>query len=244
MISLKKKFFKILNKIIILKRLYRIRNLRKNPIFGSSEWLCLQELIMGGYTNNVPRVKISRKDPRSSIVVKTGGMIGGDRMIHHNYAPIYEKYLKKFLNKKPSIIEVGILKGTGLAIWSKLFPLSELVGLDIDLSHFKTNYKRLKKFGAFAYKKPKSFEFDQFNPKDSQLTKFLKKKNFEIIIDDGFHSNEAAISTFEYLEQFLSKDFVYFIEDNRTVITKMKKLYPKYKFLSYGEMTVVLKKSI
>ena len=54
---------------------------------------------------------------------------GGDRMRFNGYAPIYEKYLPTVLGvADPGIAEVGILAGTGLAMWTELFPNSKVFG--------------------------------------------------------------------------------------------------------------------
>jgi hypothetical protein len=66
-------------------------------------------------------------------------IMGGDRMAGmHQYAEHYAKELTRLLGRKPDgdlvIAEVGILKGTGLAVWCDLFPKAIVLGLDIDLS--------------------------------------------------------------------------------------------------------------
>jgi len=130
---LNKLFRKLIKKYKVSRKIKKLYSLNKTPKKGSADWLCLKELEFGGFISN------------SEII--NNGMIGGDRMIHHGYAKIYEKYLSRYVkrNSKLNIIEVGILKGTGLAIWSKLFQKSTLVGLDIDLTHFKNNFSTLKK---------------------------------------------------------------------------------------------------
>lgn len=67
-------------------------------------------------------------------------MIGGDRMLHHGYAKKYAEYLLPFLNRvQPvTVLECGILRDTGIAIWCDLFQEGRIIGLDIDwLSRIK-----------------------------------------------------------------------------------------------------------
>lgn len=171
-------------------------------------------------------------------------MTGGDRMIHHNYANVYAKYLKKFISyEKLNILECGILKGTGLGVFSKLFPQAMLIGLDIDLSHTKSNLTFLKEKGAFKLRDPLLFVFDQFQPNTDEIKLILNKK-LNIIIDDGFHSDEAILNTFKVLKPFLSNDFVYFIEDNYTVSSLIKENYKEYHVEPFGELTVVTPREI
>lgn len=238
---LNKLFRKLIKKYKVSRKIKKLYLLKKTPKKGSADWLCLKELEFGGFMSNVRRNKVSRYDPRSNGEIINGGMIGGDRMIHHGYAKIYEKYLSRYVkrNSKLNIIEVGILKGTGLAIWSKLFQKSTLVGLDIDLTHFKNNFSTLKKKGAFKDVNLITHKFDQFKPNESKLRNILGQRKFHIIIDDGFHSDETILNTFGYLKQFFSNDFIYFVEDNSTVYHKLKKKFPNYKLISYGELTVI-----
>gem|GEM_PF-1612825 len=93
----------------------------------------------GGTIKILERRKVSEHDPRTQ-----QQLLSGDRMsrIEHNYAPVYEECLRPYLhkeNKKLVIAEVGILKGTGLALWSDLFEHARILGFDIDLSYVHEN---------------------------------------------------------------------------------------------------------
>ena len=138
-----------------------------------------------------------------------------------------------------SIIECGILLGTGLGVWSKLFPQATLVGMVIDLSHTLNNMEELIKRGAFMSQKPILIEFDQFKPSTISLQNAVGDLKFNILIDDGFHSDETILNTFAALQPFFADDFVYFAEDNVSVSKKITELYPKYNINSYGQMTVI-----
>ena len=228
----------------IESEILRLLLINETPEVGSSDWLAICELEMGGIQVGVRRNKVSEFDPRTKDQIKSGGMIGGDRMIHHNYSTIYEKYLNRFISKNInlSIIECGILMGTGLGVWSKLFPQATLVGMDIDLSHILSNMEELKKRGAFMSKKPILIEFDQFKPSTISLQNAVGDLKFNILIDDGFHSDETILNTFSALQPFFAEDFVYFAEDNMSVSKKICDLYPGYKVTSYGQMTVITSK--
>ena len=125
--------------------------------FSLRRELISKELKYGGLVNNISRNKVSIYDPRSEEDLKKGGMIGGDRMLHHNYAEKYSKYLKPFLNEKNVIVEVGILTGVGLAMWCDVFAKSRAIGLDIDLGHINNNMNNLLNLGAFKNNKPELY---------------------------------------------------------------------------------------
>jgi len=77
----------------IKEEISRLMTIKETPKIGSADWLTICELEMGGIRVGVKRNKVSEFDPRSLDQIRSGGMIGGDRMIHHNYSTIYEKYL-------------------------------------------------------------------------------------------------------------------------------------------------------
>jgi len=56
----------------------------------------------------------------------------------HGYGKCYAEFLKPLLmnleNQHITLVEIGILNGSGLAIWCDLFPRARVIGFDIDLS--------------------------------------------------------------------------------------------------------------
>jgi len=207
---------------------------------GSPEYLIRQEKKYGGHISQVPRRRVSPRDPRTEEQVSSGGMSGGDRMEFHGYAKSYSRHLRKFLKNQPQVlVECGILKGTGLAVWSELFPKTKLVGLDIDLSYTKENLPTLKSLGAFQSDNLTLAEFDQFKPDNNVLAKLLEKNSVDIVIDDGFHSNETAMNTFKAMEDYLTCNFVYFVEDISDFSHFFAKEETGYRVHSYGELTVI-----
>lgn len=196
----------------------------------------------GGFITGIKRNKVSVHDPRTKNQLLKGGMQGGDRMSseHHNYSEVYSKYLKNFLdNKDIVIVEIGILKGTGLAIWSDLFPNGRVIGLDIDLSNFNNNKNNLLKMGAFKNNNVEVYEFDQFLDNKEYINKILGNDKVSIVIDDGMHIDQTILQSLKDFQPFLNKKFLYIIEDNNKVHTKIKKLYKNYEINNYDRLTIV-----
>lgn len=204
-------------------------------IAGSVQWLQNMEEHFGGYHNTVPRNKVSPLAPKTKL--NSAGMSGGDRMTRHGYATYYNKHLSKCTNVK-TILECGILKGTGLAIWSQLFPNADIIGLDIDISHAQNNMQFLKDKGAFKHKEPELYEFDQFANNQEKIKEILKGRTIDIAIDDGHHSDISITNTLDTLLPHLSKKFVYFIEDNNTV-KNLLQTYEKMYVYNYKKLTVL-----
>lgn len=208
---------------------------------GTARWLAQREINYGGFVTNVKRDKVSDKDPRKKEEIVTGGMTGGDRMYNHLYASKYSKYLKQYFKgtKQIALAEVGILKGSGLAIWCDLFPEGRIMGFDIDLSHTKNNMEFLVSKGAFKQNKPELFEFDQYNDNIELLRPIVNGEKIDIVIDDGFHSETTILNTFKSFQPYLAENFVYIVEDNEEVVNVIKKIYPHYQYDYANRLTVI-----
>ena len=170
-------------------------------------------------------------------------MVGGDRMSprHHDYGRLYARYLAPFLEEETSVtlIEVGILEGTGLSIWSDLFPKGRIIGLDIDLSHFNSNLGRLIDLGAFKARNHEVHAFDGFVDNTGLLADILRANSVDIAIDDASHVSDAILTTFESVRPFLAEDFLYVIEDNRRVHLELARKYPQFRIDNFRALTMV-----
>lgn len=206
--------------------------------FGSSDWLTMTELKYGGYVTNVPRNIVSELDKRNQKI-----STGGDRMseFYHNYAPRYAAYLQPLVGKTKRLVlaEIGILRGTGLAIWSDLFPEGRIIGLDIDLVNTDLNMPNLRSRGAFSNSNLELHRFDQFNDGESVVASILKGDKIDVVIDDGVHLDETIIKSYEASKNHLADDFVYIIEDNKTVHHYFTTHYPVLNVDYSDRMTIL-----
>jgi hypothetical protein len=230
------------------KRFIRAATLRFNSLLyplsspGSVQWLIGTERKYGGYVTNVPRNRVSPDDARTQEELLNGGMTGGDRMFHHGYGATYAEFLQPLLGLSDLLlIEVGILRGTGIAMWCDLFPKARVLGLDIDLDHSIANMDNLKALGAFTQNKPELYEFDQFADNVEYLGNLLRGDTVDICIDDGCHSVESILCTLRSMVPHLSERFVYLIEDNSEVHDMIRAAYPNFQVDHAGELTVVFR---
>ena len=209
---------------------------------GSKLWFIKKEIFFGGYKTNIPRNVVSINDHRTKEQINFGGMTGGDRMLFHGYAGLYSKYLKPYLKnryKNYNFLEVGILEGTGLAVWGSTFPNANIFGADIDLKHFDNNKNQLREKADFNFDNIEVFKFDQLNPKKFQFNK-LDNILFDIIIDDGLHSKKSILNTALFFKNHLSKNFIYFIEDVTVDITEdIKNIFPDCNICQLGQLVVI-----
>jgi hypothetical protein len=209
---------------------------------GSMAWLVATEARYGGRVTDVPRRRVSPHDHRTTEQVAKGGMIGGDRMLHHGYAPTYSRYLRPLRNRtgRLTILEVGILRGTGLALWCDLFPDARVIGVDIDLSHMQENWTRLQELGAFRQNTPEIHEFDQLDEgAPERLRQIVGPDRINLAIDDGLHSAPAILNTLRAALPLLHDRFVYFIEDNRHVHVAIRQQYDTLQVVNRERLTVV-----
>jgi len=186
----------------------------------TKEELIRLESKFGGFITGVKRNIVSNHDPRTEVEILTGGMTGGDRMSDekNGYGTTYANCLSRYLETKEpkTIVEIGILLGTGLAVWSEVFPNARIIGLDIDTNHHERNKQNLLDRGAFSNGLPEVYTFDQFEDNKKLIKNILKGDTIDVAIDDGHHSEKSIKTTFHSISSFFSEDFLFFIEDNNS----------------------------
>ena len=126
-----------------------------------------------------------------------------------HYFDIYDENFSKFRNKKVTILEIGVFRGGSLKMWKEYFGSNaKIVGIDIN--------PLCKQFQDTDIK---IFIGDQTNES------FLKSVVSEIgqpdiIIDDGGHTSNQQISSFNFLYEDLKIGGVYLVEDTHTSYTR------------------------
>lgn len=123
----------------------------------------------------------------------------------NHYFEIYDRHLSSFRGKDVNILEFGVSHGGSLQMWKHYFgPLANLFGVDINPHCKKAEEERIRVFIG-----------------DQADREFLKEVRDEvgkidILIDDGGHTMEQQINTFEELFPCVESDGVYLIEDLHT----------------------------
>lgn len=201
-----------------------------------ADWLVQCEARFGGM-QRTPLTCFSPHDERTDAQKhrkRLEGSQGGDRMGWHGYAPAYAEALsKRFGSVIPVrgrcvIVELGVLLGTGLALWCELFPDARVIGLDLDLAPYKANQPRLLEMGAFSANRPEVHEFDELAPDAGErLADILGQDLADLFIDDAAHYDGAVLRAFGCARPYLAKDALYFIEDNKTAARKLNARYTR-----------------
>lgn len=126
-----------------------------------------------------------------------------------HYFDIYDENFSKFRKKKITVFEIGVFRGGSLKMWLDYFgPQTNIVGIDID--------PRCKQYES---ENIKIYIGDQTD--ENFLKSILKESEGpDIIIDDGGHTSNQQISSFNYLFEGLKLGGVYLVEDTHTSYSK------------------------
>jgi len=128
--------------------------------------------------------------------------------------------------KVPSNMTANGKPGASLRMWKDYFFNSQIYGADID------------KNILFSEDRIKTFYVDQLNKESiDSMWSNIQKADFDLIIDDGLHTYEAAITLFQNSFKILRKNGLYIIEDLMgqeliKTFTFLKEYNPKVIFLN------------
>jgi hypothetical protein len=123
------------------------------------------------------------------------------------YFDVYEKHFHKFKGKNITFVEVGVQNGGSLEMWSKYFgPESKLYGIDIE-----------PKCAELVYDNPniKIIIGDQ-SSKDFWDRTLSEIGNIDAIVEDGGHTMNQQITTFEKVFPIINEGGMYVCEDTHT----------------------------
>jgi hypothetical protein len=126
-----------------------------------------------------------------------------DKWIH--YFDVYDRHFARFRNKPVVILEIGVFQGGSLQMWKSYFgPAARIYALDINPLCKQFEEENVKIFTG--------------SQSDRAFLRELKKQipPIDILIDDGGHTMEQQIVTFEELYDHVSPDGVYLAEDLHT----------------------------
>lgn len=126
-----------------------------------------------------------------------------DKWLH--YFDIYDQWFKRFKNKPIVVLEIGVFQGGSLKMWRDYFGKeAQIFAIDIN---------------------PKCKQFETENTKifigsqeDRNFLQYVKNQipKIDILIDDGGHTMNQQIITFEEMYGHLNYDGLYLCEDLHT----------------------------
>jgi hypothetical protein len=130
-----------------------------------------------------------------------------ERPIHkwHHYFEAYDRHLGRFRDASPTVLELGVQLGGSLEMWRRYFGSScRLYGVDIDPAT-----RRHEDIAT------KIFIGDQADR--SFLREVLREVGQpDIVLDDGGHTANQQITSFEELYPAVAGNGLYMVEDTHT----------------------------
>jgi len=123
----------------------------------------------------------------------------------HHYFDIYEMYFSEYRGQKITILEIGVLDGGSLKLWKNYFgDKATVVGIDL----FPPKHQ-IDNEGIFI---------EVGDQSDPNFISYLLKKfgSFDIVIDDGGHTNFLIKESFKLL--FKHTNQLYVIEDTHAIL--------------------------
>ena len=131
----------------------------------------------------------------------------GGPVIHKwvDYFEVYHRAFARFRGKPITFLEIGVQNGGSARMWHHYFgPQAKIIGVDVD-----PNCKALEKDG---------FEIWIGDQADPAFWEGFRKAHpsLDIILDDGGHTMQQQLVTFEALFPVLSDGGVYLCEDVHT----------------------------
>lgn len=153
---------------------------------------------------------------------KYGSMHNGG-WAHHKYTDFYERQFGIARNHVKNVFECGIgtnnvnilsnmskegTPGASLRMWRDYFPNAQVVGADIDPDVM------------FSEDRIETVLLDQTNVSAVSSMFSSLGRTFDVIIDDGLHTLEAASAFFSVAFDYLEPNGVYVIEDIRNYQVK------------------------
>ena len=124
---------------------------------------------------------------------------GSHKAYDSGFISWYEPYIRDIIGKPLRILEIGVGKGSSIAMWRDLFPAATIYGIDANNNIVP----------EFFDDKIKILIGDQ---DDYEWLDTVIEGEFDMIICDGSSDSVKKIRTFEYLWPHVSKDGMYVFE--------------------------------
>ena len=125
-----------------------------------------------------------------------------------SYFDVYEKHFSKFRGKDITILEIGVQNGGDLKMWEHYFSKNNakvtIYGIDINEKSKQVENENIKIFIG--------------SQSDREFLRKIKAEipKVDILIDDGGHTMEQQIVTFEEMYDHIKDDGLYWCEDTGT----------------------------
>ena len=145
----------------------------------------------------------------------------------NSYFLAYEEILSKYIDKKITFVEIGVLHGGSLFMWREYFgDKARIIGIDLNPAA-----KKLEKHG---------FEIFVGSQSDKNFWQnfYSEVGKVDILLDDGGHVNDQQIITLSEAINNTNDGGVIIIEDTHTSYLKEFGNPSKYSFINYSKFLI------
>jgi hypothetical protein len=134
-----------------------------------------------------------------------------DKNSVHSYIPIYEEILAPYRYTAKNILEIGLMSGESLRMWTDYFS-GKVYGMDCS----ETPIDGLADLRPIiAEGKHNVCIGDAGSATD--IEKFFSGIKFDVIIEDSTHNIEDQLRMYAVLKPYLNKNSLYIVEDVQSI---------------------------
>ena len=143
------------------------------------------------------------------------------------YFQVYEEMFNKYVGKKITFVEVGVLQGGSLFMWREYFGKdARIIGIDLH-----PNAKELEKHGFEIY-------IGSQSDKNFWRNFYTKVGKIDILLDDGGHVNDQQIVTLSESVNNINDGGIIMTEDVHTSYFKKFGNPSKYSYINYSKYLI------
>jgi predicted O-methyltransferase YrrM len=125
----------------------------------------------------------------------------------HGYSSFYTNQFSNIKDRKINILEIGSYAGASAAAFVKYFSNANVFCIDINISNFEFESKKIHVFGIDVNNKVEVKKVLSKIFKQHQFTQF------DLIIDDGSHNLKDILFSLNLFFQYLIKGGTFILED-------------------------------
>ena len=131
----------------------------------------------------------------------------GDKGTVHSYIEVYEEIFAHYRHATTHFLEIGVLAGSSMRMWTEYFDTSKVYGIDIDERPLN---------GMFDLRPmlAEGFDIKFFDASlPNEVEKHFAGVVFDVIIDDASHAIQHQMDNYKNFKSHLSKGGIYVVED-------------------------------
>ena len=131
----------------------------------------------------------------------------GDKGTVHSYIELYEELFAPYRKTAKNFLEIGVLAGSSIRMWTEYFSITKVHGIDLDERPLN---------GMFDLRPMinEGFNLSFFDASiRDEVEKHFPGVMFDVIIDDASHLVGHQLDNYANFKSHLSKGGIYVVED-------------------------------